>query len=195
MYFIDVILPIPLKQTFTYSVNKDEAAFLKQGFRVAVPFGKSKLYTAIVYQVHDTAPHGYETKSIDHILDEEAIVTASQIKHWEWIASYYMCTLGEVVKAALPSAFLLESETIVSLVKDKIVEDASLRDEDFLVYEALQHRSPLNVDDVKSILDKKSVVLVLKRLLDIGVIEVQEEVYEQYSPNLKRTARSIITSS
>lgn len=186
MYFIDVILPIPLKQTFTYSVNKDEAAFLKQGFRVAVPFGKSKLYTAIVYQVHDTAPHGYETKSIDHILDEEAIITASQIKHWEWIASYYMCTLGEVVKAALPSAFLLESETIISLVKDKVVEDTSLRDEDFLVYEALQHRSPLNVDDVKSILDKKNVVLVLKRLLDIGVIEVQEEVYEQYSPKLKK---------
>ncbi len=98
MYFIDVILPIPLKQTFTYSVNKDEAAFLKQGFRVAVPFGKSKVYTAIVYQVHDQAPQGYETKSIDQILDETPIVTSTQIKHWEWMADYYMCTLGEVVE-------------------------------------------------------------------------------------------------
>lgn len=186
MYFVDVILPIPLKQTFTYSVNKDEAAFLKQGFRVAVPFGKTKLYTAIVYQVHDIAPHGYETKSIDHILDDKAVITATQIKHWEWIATYYMCTLGEVVKAALPSAFLLESETVISLVKDKVIEDTALDDEAFLVYEALQHRSPLNVDDVRSILDKKSVVLVLKRLLENGIIEVQEEVFEQYSPKLKR---------
>ncbi|HBY68677.1 MAG TPA: hypothetical protein DEG69_13555, partial [Flavobacteriaceae bacterium] len=79
MYYIDVILPIPLKQKFTYQVNKDEAAFLKQGMRVAVPFGKSKVYTAIVYQVHQTAPSGYETKEIDHILDEEPVITKTQI--------------------------------------------------------------------------------------------------------------------
>jgi len=112
VYFIDVILPIPLKQAFTYSVNKDEAAFLKQGMRVAIPFGKSKVYTGIVYQVHDQPPVGYETKSIDHILDEEPILTAIQLKHWEWMEGYYMCSLGEVIKAALPRDFLLVSETL-----------------------------------------------------------------------------------
>ena len=79
MYYIDVILPIPLKQKFTYQVNKDEAAFLKQGMRIAVPFGKSKVYTAIVYQVHQTAPSGYETKEIDHILDEEPVITSPNV--------------------------------------------------------------------------------------------------------------------
>lgn len=185
MYYIDVILPIPLKQKFTYKVNKDEAAFLRQGMRVAVPFGKSKVYTAIVYQVHQTAPSGYETKEIDQILDEYPIVTQSQIKHWQWIAAYYMCTLGEVIRAALPSAFLLESETIISLSKNDVSED-TLSDEEFLVFEALQHQSSIHINDVRSVLDRKNVVAVLEKLLQKNIIHVQEEVFEQYKPKLKR---------
>ncbi len=186
MFYIDVILPIPLKQTFTYSVNKDEAGFLKQGHRVAVPFGKSKVYTAIVYQVHDQAPEGYKTKSIDQILDQTPIITPQQIKHWQWMASYYMCTLGEIIKAALPSAFLLESETVVSLCKNTAVDPAKISDEAYLVIEALQQRSPLHINDVRAVLDSTQVVKVLKDLLDMGVIEVQEEMYEQYTPKLKK---------
>ena len=186
MFYIDVILPIPLKQTFTYSVNKDEAGFLKQGHRVAVPFGKSKVYTAIVYQVHDQAPEGYKTKSIDQILDQTPIITPQQIKHWQWMASYYMCTLGEIVKAALPSAFLLESETVVSLCVNAAVDPAKISDEAYLVIEALQQRSPLHINDVRAVLDSTQVVKVLKDLLDLGVIEVQEEMYEQYTPKLKK---------
>ncbi|MCW9038324.1 primosomal protein N' [Altibacter sp.] len=186
MYFIDVILPIPLKQAFTYHVNKDEAAFLKQGMRVAVPFGKTKIYTGIVYQVYANNPPGYETKSIDQILDETPIITATQIRHWEWMADYYMCTLGEVIRAALPSAFLLESETIVMLASEKEVDESDFSDEEFLVFEALQHQSTLHINDIRSILDRSSVVKVLQTMLKKGVIQVQEEVFEQYTPKLKR---------
>ena len=186
MYFIDVLLPIPLKQTFTYSVNNNEAAFLKTGMRVAVPFGKSKVYTAIVYKVHDQAPVGYDTKSIDHILDEEPIITNFQLKHWEWLAKYYMCSLGEVIKAALPSAFLLESETIIKLTSEKIFDETSLSDEEFLVFEALQHQSSIHINDVRSILDKKNVVSIIQKLFEKGIVEVEETVYEQYTPKLKR---------
>ena len=186
MYFIDVILPIPLKQAFTYSVNKDEAAFLKQGMRVAIPFGKSKVYTGIVYQVHDQPPVGYETKSIDHILDEEPILTAIQLKHWEWMAGYYMCSLGEVIKAALPSAFLLESETIIKLSSRNFQEEESLSDDEFVLYEALQHQSSLHINDARSILDRKNIVSIIQKLLDKNIIEVEETVYEQYVPKLKR---------
>ncbi len=191
-FFIDVILPIPLKQTFTYSVNKDEAAFLKQGFRVAVPFGKSKVYTAIVFQVHDQAPQGYETKSIDHILDEKAVITEKQITHWQWMASYYMCTLGEIVKAALPSAFLLESETKITLnLKNKTVEElqeieTNLTDEEFLIFEALQAQPVLHINDLRSILNRSNVVKVMHQLLDKEVITVEEELTEKYSPKLRR---------
>lgn len=186
LYFIDVILPIPLKQSFTYSVNKDEAAFLKQGMRVAVPFGKSKIYTGIVYAIYKDRPPAYETKDIDQILDETPLITTFQIQHWEWMASYYMCTLGEVVRAALPSAFLLESETIVSLSSTVVIEEAKFSDDEFLVYEALLHQSSLHINDIRSILDRKNVVKVISQLLDKGVITVQEEIYEQYTPKLKR---------
>ena len=185
MYYIDVILPIPLKQTFTYSVNKDEAAFLKPGMRVAIPFGKSKVYTGIVYQVHDQAPVGYETKPIDHILDETPIITTLQLQHWEWLANYYMCSLGEVIKAALPSAFLLESETIIKLIPSEY-DETSLSDEEFVLYEALQHQSSLHINDARSILDKRNIVSVIQKLLDKNIIEVEETVYEQYTPKVRR---------
>jgi len=186
VYFIDVILPIPLKQTFTYEVNKDEAMFLRQGMRVAVPFGKSKLYTGIVYAIHQLAPQGYETKSIDQILDENPIVNEIQIKHWEWMADYYMCTLGEVLRAALPNAFLLESETIITLINKNPQDEFKLSDQEFLVLEALQVQSSLHINDIRSILDKKNVVSILQSLLRKGLIGVQEEVYEKYSPKIKR---------
>lgn len=186
MYFIDVILPIPLRQSFTYNVNRDEAYFLKQGMRVAVPFGKSKIYTAIVYRIHQNDPPSYETKSIDHILDEAPIILERQMKHWEWMASYYMCTLGEVVRAALPGAFLLESETIISLEKKEGFDESNLADEEFLVYEALKNQSSLHINDVRSILDRKQVLNVIHKLMDRGLVGVKEEVYEQYRPKIKR---------
>ncbi len=167
-------------------MNRDEAYFLKPGMRVAVPFGKTKIYTAIVYGVHQEAPRGYETKSIDQILDEKPIITTLQLKHWEWMAQYYMCTLGEVIRAALPSAFLLESETIIALTTGLEVDESSLSDSEFVLYEALQNQSSLHINDVRSILDQKSVVSVIQNLLDKGVVTVYEEVHEQYKPKLKR---------
>ena len=159
---------------------------MKSGMRVAVPFGKSKIYTGIVYKVHSNDPPSYETKSIDQILDETPIITEMQLKHWEWMASYYLCTLGEVIKAALPSAFLLESETIIKLNKDVSVEEENFSDDEFLVYEALLNQSSLHINDVRSVLDKKNVVAVTKSLFEKGVVTIEEEVYEQYTPKMKR---------
>tara|TARA_R110000772_G_scaffold64097_1_gene143303 strand:+ start:210 stop:2660 length:2451 start_codon:yes stop_codon:yes gene_type:complete len=189
LYFIDVILPIPLKLQFTYSVNSSEASILKQGMRVAVPFGKTKIYTGIVYSIYKDNPPAYETKPIDQILDDSPIINPIQLKHWEWMASYYMCTLGEVIRAAVPSAFLLESETIIILSEKESIEEKELNDDEFLVYEALQHQSMLHINDIRSILDRKNVVKVLQNLIQKDVIMVQEELYEQYKPKLKRYIR------
>ena len=103
-HFIDVILPIPLEKQFTYCITQAEATFLKPGIRVAVPFGKTKIYTGLVYKIHKDAPTAYEAKQIHQILDEKPIINSNQFKLWEWISGYYMCTLGEVMRAALPSA-------------------------------------------------------------------------------------------
>lgn len=185
-YFIDVILPIPLQRLFTYSITEAEAQFLQQGMRVAVPFGKSKVYTALVYKIHQQAPEVYEAKEIQQILDEEPIVTKQQLQHWEWIASYYMASLGEVFRSAVPSAFLLESETIISKYEDGNVDESQLKDDEFLIFEALQHQSLLKIQEISSILGKKNVLPVLKRLIDKEVIQVYEEIYEQYKPKLVR---------
>ena len=184
--FVNVILPIPLERLFTYSITEEEAVLLKPGMRVAVPFGKSKIYTAIVYEVHQTPPQAYEAKEIHEVLDDNPIVTPIQLKHWEWIASYYMCTLGEVVRSALPSAFLLESETLVLRNTTYEIDENDLQDDEFLVYEALQHQSMLKVHEVSAIVERKNVLPVLQRLLAKNVIVLKEEVYEQYKPKLVR---------
>ena len=108
----------------------------------------------------------YDAKDIHQILDERPVVTQNQLKHWQWISEYYMCTLGDVMRAALPSAFILESETIISRNSATIISDLDLKDDEFLIYEALQHQSSLKIQDVISILDKKSVLPVIKRLIE-----------------------------
>ncbi|WP_204345670.1 replication restart helicase PriA [Psychroserpens algicola] len=185
-YFINVILPIPLEKSFTYAITKAEADFLKPGIRVSVPFGKSKIYTALVIEIHTNAPLVYEAKEIHQILDEVPIVTTEQLKHWTWISNYYMCTLGEVMRAALPSAFILESETVISKNDEVRLNDEDLKDDEFIVYEALHHQSSLKIQDLMAILDKKNVLPVIKRLLEKNVISVQEEIYEKYKPKLVR---------
>ncbi|MBO6879643.1 primosomal protein N' [Winogradskyella sp.] len=185
-YFLDVILPIPLQKAFTYHITKAEAEFLTIGMRVAVPFGKSKIYTALVYRIHNNPPVAYEAKTIHQILDEKPIVTEVQLKHWEWMASYYMCSIGEVMRAAMPNAFILESETIISKNEKNEVNDLELKDDEFLIYEALQYQSSLKIQDVVSILDKKRVLPVINGLVEKGVLNLQEELYEKYQPKLVR---------
>ena len=109
--FVDVILPLALPKTYTYFVSEEQLTVLRPGFRVAVPFGKQKIYTAIVSRVHTVAPQTYEPKSIVMILDESPMVTEDQLKFWEWLSAYYMCTKGEVLRASLPAALLIESQS------------------------------------------------------------------------------------
>lgn len=184
--FINVILPIPLELSFTYSITEEEAKILQPGMRVAVPFGKSKIYTGIIFSVHQNPPEAYEAKEIHEILDDYPIVNVTQLKHWEWIASYYMCTLGEVVRSALPGAFLLESETLVLRNTEYEINENELLDDEFLVFEALQHQSILKVQEVSAIVERKNVLPILQRLLEKKVIVLKEEVYEQYKPKLVR---------
>lgn len=185
-YFINVILPIPLEKLFTYSISKTEADFLQPGMRVAVPFGKTKIYTALVHKVHNTPPEVYEAKEIHQILDEHAVVNTFQLKHWKWIANYYMCTIGEVFRSAIPSAFLLESETLILKNTKVEIDENELKDDEFLIFEALQHQSILRVNEISAIVNRKNILPILDRLLKKNIILLKEEVYEQYKPKLVR---------
>ena len=188
-YFIDVILPLPLQKRFTYAITEAEANFLEEGMRVAVPFGKSKVYTAITAAIHQNPPQVYEAKPINQILDKNPLVTKHQLKFWTWIASYYMCAEGDVLKAALPGAFLLESESIVELKKDANIEEAEVGDEEYLVIEALQRQSSVKIQEVMKILDKKTVLPIINALVQKELVVLNQEIYEQYKPKKIRFVR------
>ena len=156
--------------------------------RVAVSFGKSKMYSALVLNIHQTKPILYEAKEIHQILDETPIVNTQQLQHWQWISEYYMCSLGDVYRAALPSAFLLESETIINK-NEAFVEQSILSDEEFLIFEALQYQSQLTIHQVVAILGKKKVMPIVHQLLKKSAITIKEEMYEQYKPKLVKYVR------
>jgi primosomal protein N' (replication factor Y) len=189
MYFIEVVLPLSLAQTFTYQVNEAEFHFIKPGFRVAVEFGKTKIYTALVLDVHQNKPEKYDAKEIHQILDETPIVTQTQIKHWLWIASYYMCPIGDVYRSAIPSALLLESETIITQKNNDFVLESSLSDDEFLVYQALQQQSSLKIQEIIGILNRKNILPIIKQLIEKNILIVEEEVQENYKPKLVKYVR------
>ena len=183
-FFIDVIIPLTLTSTFTYSVTKAEYEFVKIGTRVVVPFGKRLTYTGVIVKKHQEKPVLYDAKEIVTIVDDEPLITSKQIDFWQWIASYYMCTLGEVFKAALPSAFLLESETIITLNTKTIVADDLLNDEEFILYEVLQKQPILKLDEVQKILNKKKVFHIVDALLQKNILYLNEHLSESYKPKL-----------
>lgn len=156
--------------------------------RVAIPFGKNKIYTGLVLSIHKIAPVLYDAKEIHQILDEVPLVNELQLKHWQWIASYYMCALGDVFKAALPSAFLLESETAVC--KNIAFQDESiLTDDEFLIYEALQHQSQLTIYQITDIIGRKKVMPMINQMIQKSAVFIKEEIYEQYKPKLVKYIR------
>ena len=156
--------------------------------RVAVSFGKSKMYTGLVLNIHRNAPTLYEAKEIHQILDEIPLVNEKQLQHWQWIANYYMCSLGDVYRASLPSAFLLESETII-YKNDAFLDETILADDEFLIFEALQKQSQLTIHQVIAILGKKKVMPIVNALLKKEAIVIKEEIYEQYKPKLVKYVR------
>ena len=188
-FFADVILPIPVERLFTYRLTEEEAALLKPGMRVSVPFGKSKIYTALVARVHTTPPEIYEAKDIDRVLDEYPLVNTIQLQHWSWLSTYYLCSLGDVFRAAVPGAFLLESETIIT--RGTLFDDdtVALKDDEWLVREALQQQSVLHIKEIGTITDRKNVMPILQRLMNKKVVALKEEVYEQYRPKMVKYVR------
>lgn len=156
--------------------------------RVAVSFGKTKMYTGLVFDLHQTPPELYKAKDIIQILDDTPIVTEIQLNHWQWLSDYYMCSLGDVYKAAVPSAFLLQSETVV-YKNNSFTNEETLNDDEFLIREALDHQSQLTIYQIIDILGKKKVLPIIDDLIKKSAIYIKEEIYEQYKPKLVKYIR------
>lgn len=177
--YIDVILPLALPQAYTYAVPFDLCEFVQVGQRVIVQFGKNRYYSAIVKRIHNEKPV-VEAKLIEGLAEEEPIVTETQLKFWNWMASYYMCTEGEVMNAALPAGLKISSETRIKLNENYEGDFDNLNDDEFLVVQALRAQDELKVPQVQELLKKRNVYPVLKTLFNLGIAISSEEMVEKF---------------
>ena len=184
-YYADVILPLPIQGTFTYQLTIEQSKLLGVGHRVAVSFGKRKIYTGVIKQIHNQKPDFSKVKPIEFSYDKKAFVTELQIKFWSWISKYYFTPIGDVLKAAIPSTFLLESETII--IKKEADNEAleKLTEEEFLIYEALDFKN-LKINEVSEIIDKKSTYSIIQGMIKKNLVELNFEINETYKPKLVR---------
>jgi primosomal protein N' (replication factor Y) len=181
-HFIDVVLPLALPECFTYSVGEEFLPDIAVGKRVLVPFGKNKFYSALVLRQHNLPPKNYDTKEIISVLDDYPIVTEQQLAFWQWLADYYLCTLGEIMAAGLPSAFKLASETKIGIHPDFTGEISSLSEKELQVVNALADKETLTLSEIEKLLNRTYAVSQIKNLLDKGVVTAFEEVEERYFP-------------
>lgn len=178
--FADVIIPLAVPRTYTWSVPDRLSKQVRVGVRVEVELRK-KRYAGVIKNLHQNKPSAFEPKGILNVLDVEPILHEQQLKLWEWIATYYLCTEGEVMAAALPAHFKLSSETIL-LFNEEVGDDFSTLDHnEYLVAEALLIKKELKLAEVQMILDTTHVYPVVKRLIEKRVCFVWEALKETYS--------------
>ena len=180
--FAEVILPLPVGDLFTYRVPFDLEPSVKVGVRVVVQFGSRKFYSALVYRLTHERPSGdFEMKDLDAVLDKEPIISQEQFILWEWIASYYCCSIGEVYKAALPSALKLESQSKVCFNPEYKIPSDLPGDEEALLL-MLQKHGQSSIRDMNRLLGKKTSLTTLKLLLEKNAIILEEKLKESYKP-------------
>jgi len=180
MKYAEVILPLPLENTYTYRIPDEMEAVIQPDYRVIVPFGKKRYYTAIVKEIHQREPDvSYDIKDIFTVLDKGPILSLKQIPFWEWIASYYLCKLGDVYKAAVPSGLKLESETVVSY-NDEFIAEAPLLAKEQLVLDAFSQTHQLRVAELEKKTGIRNLIPVLTSLITKGAVSVSEELKQKF---------------
>jgi primosomal protein N' (replication factor Y) len=182
--FAEVVLPLALPQQYTYQLSPNIAQKAHVGMRAVVQLGARKLYTGIITKIHDDAPN-YPTKKIDELLDDRPAITHVQLDFWRWIADYYMCQLGEVMIAALPSGMKLASESKIALAGQDYNWNA-LPATAQLIVEALENREQLSVQEVGKILEVQNPLRIVHRLMDDGLVILDEEMRKRTKPKTAR---------
>ena len=186
--YVDVIVPLPIASQYTYSLPPEMQGSVQVGCRVVVPFGKKKYYTGVVTKVHDSAPEGYETKEVEELLDESPVILPHQFQLWEWLASYYLCTLGDVFKAALPSGMKLESETII-LRNEEFEASEPLSEAEQRLLDSLVEGKEQCVTQLQRNYGQRNILQIVKRLLEKEAVFVKEDLKRNYKPRSETRVR------
>jgi primosomal protein N' (replication factor Y) len=180
-FFADILLPVPIHQVFTYRIPFELNNQLQFGVRVIVPFGRSKLLTGIVTEIHERVPEAYQAKFIEHVLDEFPIVTTKQFQFWKWISSYYMAPLGDVMNASLPANFKLSSESKVVLHPD-FENDQQLDDREQIIVDSLRTNDQMDLKELSAVLGIKTIQPVIKKMIEKRIILSIEALNERFTP-------------
>lgn len=180
--FVEVILPLPLQGTFTYRVPRDLEAYVAIGKRVVVQFGRKKLYTGIIAEAHDRPPSAYQAKYIEELLDDVPIIFEHQLSFWRWMRQYYLCHLGDVMQAAIPSGLKLSSESRLTIHPDYSGEMEDLEDDELDVLEALQNNSFLTLDEIGKIVRKTHVHATIRSMVEKQLVVQYEELQHKFKP-------------
>ncbi|MCF6342804.1 MAG: primosomal protein N' [Bacteroidales bacterium] len=183
--FADILLPLPVPGTFTYRVPYDLNEFVTEGQRVAVQFGRKKIYAGLIRKLHREVPE-YVPKYILHLLDEKPLVNDLQFRFWDWISAYYMSTRGQVMQAALPAAFKLSSESKILLSPDFLPDRDNLDEFEYRVTEALLAKKRLAIDEISKIVGFQKVLPLLKKMIEKNMLVMEEELKEGYKPKMER---------
>ena len=188
--YVDVIVPLPIASQYTYSLPSEWEDSVQVGCRVVVSFGRKKFYTAIVTKVHYAAPEGYETKDIEEVLDTSPVLLPRQLEFWEWLSTYYLCTLGDVYKAAMPSGMKLESESVVVYNED-FEALQSLSENEQRLLDLLSSDKEQCVTQLQRSMGLKNILPVVKRLLDKEAVFVKEDLKRNYKPRTEARVRLV----
>ena len=186
--YVDVIVPLPIASQYTYSLPVAMQECVQVGCRVVVPFGKKKYYTGVIVKVHDIAPEGYETKEVEELLDSSPVILPRQFKLWEWLASYYLCTLGDVYKAALPSGMKLESETII-VCNEEYEALEPLPEAELRLLDMLGDGKEQCVTQLQRDYGQRNILPIVKRLLEKEAVFVKEDLKRNYKPRTEARVR------
>lgn len=179
--FAEIIIPLALPKNYTWKIPIQWVDQVKVGCRVEVVLGKNKKYAGLIKRLHPDKPAAFDPKDILNVLDSEPIVFAQQMKLWEWIAQYYMCSEGEVMAAALPSYFKLSSETVLICNEEYGDDFTALDNDEYLIAEALHIKKELRLTEVQQLLDVSHVYPVIKRLIEKKVCYVWEALKDYYN--------------
>lgn len=180
MNYAQIVLPLNLKGSFTYKVPEELLSEIQVGMRVLVPFGGKKIYTGIVFELHDNAPENFVAKEVISLLDDKPIVPQEQIKFWNWLSEYYLSGLGEIYRFAFPSSLKLESETYLKLKPNITVDFENLDVNEMYLIQALEVRQLINLTDIEAFIPKKDIIKTINSLIDLQYIEIDEKIAEKY---------------
>ncbi|MDG1334396.1 MAG: primosomal protein N' [Crocinitomicaceae bacterium] len=180
--FVDVILPVPIRNEFTYRVPFELNDAVFNGARVVVPFGRNKLNTGIITRIHETIPTAYQSKYIEYLLDDRPIITPKQYSFWKWISNYYMAPIGDVMNAALPSNFKLASETQVALHPDYTIDPKFLTEREHDIVLALEIREKMDLKEIAELVGIKTIQPIIKALIDKKAVISIEELNDKFVP-------------